>query len=296
MSLAARSPFRQLSRAYTSLLRVDETVNRLSESTASTAELVKALDESVRALKPPEPLVIQATPRPIDVHDKLGFLLLLDESSLVDKTVITQGTWEAEQLSYMSDVMNGFRGREKTAFLDIGSYWGLYSLVAARLRVFDRQYAFEADRTNFSQLQANRFLNKLARTVTSLNCAVSDSPGTLQFWDSQSHPDGNRAGVGVVSGTEGLASYPVQAVRLDDVVDLSGGHLLMKIDVEGHEEYVLRGMDRLLAENKVAMQIEIFDLHRDNVFAEVKRLGLRQFHSIYPDYYLTNMSEDELGR
>lgn len=295
MPVLGRSPFRQLSRAYTSILHVDETVSHLSETTASTAELLKSIDETVRALKPVEPARVQAPPRPVDIHDKLGLILLLDESSLVDKTVIAQGTWEEEQLSYMSDLMGRFRGREKTAFLDIGSYWGLYSLVAARLGVFGQQYAFEADRTNFSQLQANLFLNKLARTVTSHNCAVSDSPGTLRFWDSQSHPDGNRAGVGVIGATEDLASYPVQAVRIDDVIDISGGHLLMKIDVEGHEEYVLRGMDRILAENKVVMQIEVFDLHHENVFAEVERLGLRQFHSIYPDYYLTNMSVDELG-
>lgn len=154
--------------------------------------------------------------------------------------------------------------------------------------VFDQQYAFEADRTNFSQLQANLILNKLARTVTTYNCAVSDSPGTLRFWDSQSHPEGNRAGVGVIGATEYLASYPCRPCA-------SGGHLLMKIDVEGHEEYVLHGMARVLAEDKVVVQIEVFDLHHEHVFAEVERLGLRQFLSIYPDYYLTNMSVDELG-
>src|ERR1700750_367900 len=141
MSVTGRSPFRQLSRAYTSILHVDETVRHLSETSASTAKLLKSIDETVRALRPADTVPVQVASRPVDLHSKLGFLLMLDESSLVDNTVITQGTWEEEQLSYMSDLMARFRGRKKTTFLDVGSYWGLYSLIAARSGAFDQQYA-----------------------------------------------------------------------------------------------------------------------------------------------------------
>lgn len=233
--------------------------------------------------------------KPTDLFNRMGFTLLLDETSIVDRTVIETNTWEAEQLAYFAGLVERFRGKPNATFLDIGSYWGLYSLLTLRSGVFDTMYAFDADRHNFAQLQANLFLNNATHAITTLNKAVSDKPGKLLFWDSRTHPNQNRAGVGVVNEDAGLPSYEVEAVTIDSMITVTGINLLMKIDVEGHEAPVLRGMTQALANNNVVMQIEVFEQHHDQVFAEVEKLGLRTIHTIYPDHYLTNMSVTELG-
>jgi FkbM family methyltransferase len=161
--------------------------------------------------------------------------------------------------------------------------------------VFAEQYAFEADRHNFAQLQANLFLNKAAGRIRAVNKAVSDKEGVLKFRDSTTHPEGNRAGASVIGWEEDFEGYPVDAVPIDLAVTAVDRHILMKLDVEGHEAPVLRGMTQTVAKNKVVMQVEIFEQHHDQVFAEVERLGLRTIHTIYPDHYLTNMSVAELG-
>jgi FkbM family methyltransferase len=209
--------------------------------------------------------------------------------------VIDTGTWEPKQLEYFAGLVERFRGKPNAVFFDIGSYWGLYSFLTLQAGVFDEIYAFDADRHNFAQLQANLFLNNAAHAITAINKAVSDKPGQLSFWDSRTQPDKNRAGVGVIDEAAGLSSYTVEAVSVDSFVTSTGGNFLMKIDVEGHEESVLKGMHNTLAGNKVVMQIEVFEQDHERVFAEVSRLGLRQIHSIYPDYYLTNMTVEELG-
>jgi len=315
MAVADISPFRQLIRAYSALLSISNHMALMPDALhenrralveirdaapdlQSTEKLLSEIKDAVSALKPPEipdPIIIQPTPKPIDLFSRLGFNLLLDESSIVDRTVIETNTWEEEQLTYFSGLVERFRGKQNAIFLDIGSYWGLYSLLTLRAGVFDTMYAFDADRHNFAQLQANLFLNNATHAITAVNKAVSDKPGTLRFWDSRTHPNKNRAGVGVIDVAAGLPNYEVEAITIDSLVTKTGGHLLMKIDVEGHEESVLRGMEKTLANNKVAMQIEVFDHQHDRVFAEASRLGLRQIHRIFPDYYLTNMTPDELG-
>jgi hypothetical protein len=106
------------------------------------------------------PVPVEKPPRTVDIYERLGLTLLLDDSSLVDKSVIESGTWEPEQLAYVASLTERFRKFDHSVFLDIGSYWGLYSLLAMRSGVFEKQYAFEADRHNFAQLQSNIFLNK----------------------------------------------------------------------------------------------------------------------------------------
>lgn len=233
--------------------------------------------------------------KPLDIYSRFGLQLLLDSSSLVDRCVIETGTWEPEQLAYMADLTERFRKFDKPMFLDIGSYWGLYSLLAMQSGVFAEQYAFEADRHNFAQLQSNLFLNKATGRIKAVNKAVSVGEAVLKFRDSTTHPEGNRAGASVIGWNEDFEGYPVDAVSIDKAVIAIDRHILMKLDVEGHEAPVLRGMRSTVFDNKVVMQVEIFEQHHAQVFAEVEQLGLRTIHTIYPDHYLTNMSVAELG-
>ncbi|MBU9618063.1 FkbM family methyltransferase [Burkholderia multivorans] len=304
MSVSNITPFRQLSRAYSALLQISAKLDVMTETrrdlladASETRRALNGIEDAVRTLTPPEPVVLEvpAPPRPVDVHERMGFNLLLDDSSLVDRTMIQHGTWEPEQLAYMAELTDRFRKFERPIFLDIGSYWGLYSLLALRSGIFAEQIAFEADRTNFAQLQANLFLNRATGKIRTINKAVSDRVTTLKFRDSTTHPEGNRAGASVLGWNEDYVGYPVEAVPIDSIVQDSGRFILMKLDVEGHESQVLRGMERTIANNKVVMQVEIFEQHHDTVFAEVDRLGLRVIHKIYPDCYVTNMSVEELG-
>jgi len=234
-------------------------------------------------------------PATVDIFERMGLRLLLDQTSMLDKRLVDSGEWELEQTTYLGSLIDRLRGRTLLVFLDIGAYLGLYSLIVHRSGAFDQIHAFEADRHNFAQLQANLFLNQATKTITSYNKAVGEKDGTLFVWDSTSHPDGSRAGVGIVDEASGLPGIRTPSVAIDSALKLSGCHILMKIDVESFEPWVLRGLTKTVANNKVVMQVEVYDENKASVFEEIERLGLRQIHCIYPDYYLTNMSEDELG-
>ena len=308
--IAPALPLRPMLKSYSAVLAISNSLNQIAfelqnlshiQSQRTSAEqLALAIGSAVKKSEEIQPVIAAPVPDPrptfpVDVYQRLGFNLLLDPSSIVDHCVIETGTWEPEQLAYFAQLIERLRGRPRLVFFDIGSYWGLYSLITQRTKAFSEIRAFEADKCNFGQLQSNLFLNNALHAVRALNMAVSDQVATLTFWDSRTHPDGNRAGVGIIDNSGERQGYPVNADTIDNLTTESGSCILMKIDVEGHEEFVLRGMQRTVATNKVVMQIEVYEAQHDRVFSEVEKLGLRCFHTIYPDYYLTNMTIEELG-
>jgi FkbM family methyltransferase len=249
----------------------------------------------IRHREEPQAMLVHDDQPDVAIHDLLGFRLLLDRGSLVDRAIVDTGEWEHEQLDYFVGLIERIRGRGECLFIDVGAYWGLYTLVAHRSAAFGALYAIEADRHNFAQLQANLFLNNASAGVTSVNKAAGHDEAPLFFRDSASHADGNRAGTSVLPHDTTLPGRQVPASSIDALLQASGAWILLKIDVEGFEANVLRGMAQTVRDNRVLMQVEVFDAHKAPAFDEIARLGLRQIHCIYPDYYLTNIPAEELG-
>jgi FkbM family methyltransferase len=191
------------------------------------------------------------------IYPRFGYQLLLDRSSLVDRVVIESGSWERKQLDFLLRLANHLSDQGNAVFLDIGAYWGLYSLLMAQSGFFERICAFEADAHNFAQLQANLFLNKATHRIDAFYKAVTDKNQAMYAWDSLSHPDGNRGGVKMVGRHDSRPSMQIEGITIDSFLDLQDANLVIKIDGEGHEQHVRIGMEETLRGNRVIMQVEI---------------------------------------
>ena len=66
----------------------------------------------------------------------------------------------------------------------------------------------------------------------------------------------------------------------------------MKIDAEGHEKEVLEGMENNLDNNKILLQIEIFDKNFENINKILKVKNFNKINIIQSDgkkdYYFKN--------
>lgn len=128
--------------------------------------------------------------------------------------------------------------------IDIGANVGLYSLLLSQLIGSEGTlFAFEPEPALYASLTKNRAKNQ-ADNIRTFNCALGEAPGRVSFYRSILNSGDNRLGNFGWQGQQ----LEVEMVRLDDVLPQHRIDFI-KIDVQGFEGFVLRGMDRVFAES-----------------------------------------------
>jgi FkbM family methyltransferase len=124
--------------------------------------------------------------------------------------------------------------------LDIGANLGVYSLRMANYLRSDRIFAFEPITRIRELFLRSAFLNGCLDRISIYPYALSDHDGeaTLHV------PEGHAGGASLEGGGEGAK---VEIKRLDGMMEDGFRCGLVKLDVEGHELSVLRGMRQILA-------------------------------------------------
>lgn len=140
-------------------------------------------------------------------------------------------------------------------FVDVGACYGIYTLVAAKLvGSSGRVISFEPAMRSFAVLEDNIALNSLGN-VCAYRVALSDRASVRSLY---LHPDPSRNSLGK---TEETVGYPeqVEANTLDAFLGSIGSVSIdvIKIDVEGAEELVLRGATEILSAARPATIFEV---------------------------------------
>ncbi|MEX1029319.1 MAG: FkbM family methyltransferase [Paenibacillaceae bacterium] len=297
MNLKNITPFRQMYKLYMAKLNMASILRSLIISNEkNTQKIVDALEKNER--KNEQNNIFTAQNKEIDLYEYFGLKLLLDRTSTVDNCIIENGWWESEQFEFFMSLWEYARNKDNL-FLDIGAYFGLYSLRARQTGIFKEVYAFEADKYNYMQLQAQLFLNTIT-DIVSVNKAISNKCRLGLSFASTSHPDKNRGGVWLLD-EEAInpdnSTFNVECITLDSMFpDMTGKTIVAKMDVEGHEAKALEGMKNLIYKNKVIMQIEALESlgSGQHISEQVDELGLRFIKRIGEDNYYTNITIDEL--
>lgn len=209
-----------------------------------------------------------------------GLTLLLDKTSIIDHSIHNLGNWETPQTARLLSQANC---RKDTVFLDIGAHWGLYGMLAHQRGVRDI-HLFEPDTRNRNQLCAQLFLNKLDHAFTIWPYAASERDGTVHFRSSEQIEKGNRGAAGILENSSEEA-IEIECRALDGLLAYQDRKIVGKIDVEGHEAQVLRGMKNLIAENEMFLQVEVFPDKREEVHAVAEGLGLQFVDRVGVDDY-----------
>jgi FkbM family methyltransferase len=225
------------------------------------------------------------------VERRQGLTLLLDRSNAVDWELHTSGIWEPASVERLFALADGERGHcpDGAVFLDIGAHWGFYALLAHAKGWFERIVAFEPDPANYAQLQANLFLNGATTAIEALKLAASDRAATFGL----KVDNRNRGGAHLVAAANDTVTC--EAVRVDSVLDVAGKLLVVKMDVENHEEAALDGLLALLAKNHCVLQIEVWtgaeSLDNDRprrVIERLAQLGIRHVDTLDSDYFFVS--------
>ena len=137
--------------------------------------------------------------------------------------------------------------------IDVGGFIGDSALVFSDY-TDKKVYSFEPSKENFELMKKTIELNNLTNVVP-VNCALGDKVSeTLSL---------NGAGSGVTvarrPSTETIATSVIEATTLDDYVSKNNIEVgLIKVDIEGFEQYFLRGAEQTIKTQKPALLISIY--------------------------------------
>jgi FkbM family methyltransferase len=144
--------------------------------------------------------------------------------------------------------------------IDVGANVGLYTLRMSQLvGPKGRVVAFEPVGSTFEILTANCRVAG-CRNVSLVNAAASDAPGvvTMTVPQAEGAPNFYMAHV----ERDGGGEHSVLALTIDSL-ELGNRIALVKVDAEGHDAAVLRGMARLLARDHPVLIVETCDAATD---------------------------------
>jgi FkbM family methyltransferase len=175
------------------------------------------------------------------------------------------------------------RVRPGDVFYDIGANIGVYTVLAAeQVGAAGKVFAFEPHSATFARLLETISINRLSGVVTACSCALHEQQGFFPFsyfspeaGSSQSQLDARAA--------DRPARNPSAVVELKfsaslDSLVASGGFAPadhVKIDVDGNELMILKGMRGLLSGRRPprSIQVEINAGQRADIFGFMRSHG-----------------------
>ena len=174
-------------------------------------------------------------------------------------------------------------------FFDVGGHIGYFSLIAATLvRPEGIVAAFEPSPANAAQFRQNLDANPdLAKIIQLDETAVADQQGVASF------DRGGNSYIGHLAAEPSTTGVDVNTTTLDA---FAASHALspdfVKIDAEGAESRIFRGMTQILSHARPVILVEIHDRSSYEDFLAVlarhayvsRRLDGPQLFSSRPDY------------
>lgn len=191
---------------------------------------------------------------PVECFECPPFLMKSNNDDLIVNRILWTGSYEPTSLSIWARL-----ARKAKFIIDVGSYTGIYSFVAASNNRKCIIVSFEALPSNLSRIKENISLNSF-RNVRALSFAASDLDGEIEF---NVYSDAGFLTSG--SSTKAkkdkspLRRYRVKSACIDSVLKSEDPLSLIKIDVEGSEPDVVKGMIKTIERNKPDVLIEVLD-------------------------------------
>lgn len=216
-----------------------------------------------------------------------GFELLLNPviDNGVERTLYYFGTYEKGTLNFIKDHLP-----KGGIFFDIGANIGLMSIFAARC-VGDsgKVYSFEANPGTARLLRYNIDLNKISN-IQVVDKAVGNDNGKIRIYDNWSV---NRGGATLIKPEKETDSFEVDLIKIDDSADYSNTNIgMVKIDVEGFELDVLKGMEKILRKPDPPKLIIECSADRNNHYDSVYEIyDFIKRVNTYKIYKLSNSKE-----
>ena len=188
-----------------------------------------------------------------------GFKMYLDFLDPIDRNIILNQTYENEEINILTKLI---RNNSVTKFIDIGANCGFYSFQFAKQNL--EVLAFEPNYEAILKMNNTIIKNQnLKNRIKIFPYGLSDINSKIQMRSMIKHGYAQTGGPGISSDKlyqdNNYKIYESDFKIGDEILIIKKNNLAIKIDVEGHELNVLKGIQNLLSSNNCIIQVEIFE-------------------------------------
>jgi FkbM family methyltransferase len=166
--------------------------------------------------------------------------------------------------------------------IDVGAHVGLFTLKCLKVFKVDKVVAIEPHPANYLLLKRNIYLNRFQDRVLALRVAAGSRDGYAELYLSKySHSHSLIF--------KGLGSINVQLATIDSLIEKLSRVDFVKIDVEGYEIEVIKGMRKLVNMFKPVIVMEVFKNNVTYVKKIMDELGynIKTFPDLFtPQYHI----------
>ena len=210
-------------------------------------------------------------------QNRYGQQILIDPNDFIGRKLLRNGVYDHETLDFLESLFGVMKPR---VILDVGANIGNHTLMFSRYAT--QVLAFEPGQKAFGMLQQNVQANGLGH-VTALNYGLSESNSqqTLYVETSSNLGESSLTLANLTSSdyVEDLIQLRVgdEAVveQQVDAVDF------IKIDVEGHEQSVIRGLRASIARCRPVILME-WEMEKGWLLGEVKQPDVLVDYEFFP--------------
>jgi len=179
------------------------------------------------------------------LHGAEGIELVANLSEVPARSFAASGMWEWNVGALIRETLE-----PGDVFVDVGANTGFYTVLAAKTVGSEGHvYAIEPAPPTADLLRRNVALNDVADRVTVVEAAAGSESGVATLYG---RPEGHDMTSSLIRRPDEEAPATETAVPVRPVADVveqehRGSVRLVKIDVEGHEDEAIRGLDPLFA-------------------------------------------------
>ena len=187
-----------------------------------------------------------------------NILFYLDFLDPIDRKIILYNEYEQDSVSFLTDQINQ---HYIPNFLDIGANSGYFSFYFANRFKNLKVKAYEPNLDAFDKLKKTLTKNSF-ENVEIFNYGLSDIEKKVKMitWYKHGYPKTNSV---ILEDNHDIKNSKIFETNLkvgDELLNYKNEKLCIKIDVEGHELSVLKGLAKNLKENKCMILVESGDV------------------------------------
>ena len=214
----------------------------------------------------------------------MNFNFYLNPKDYISSQIFCYGLHEKKLLEFIFSILP--KKYKRGVCIDIGANIGNHSLFFSNY--YNMTHAIEPVLSTFKALELNVLINGLTAKIKTHNIAISSTATYHRFFEYYSG-DISRSKIAAKNEAtpERATEYIIQTIKGDDILINPIDINMIKIDAEGHEANIIKGLNKIIQLNNPILLFEVNAINHDSgeIISELKKLGYKFFYSPQIKYY-----------